>query len=428
MTKSFTYVLVITLLTMVSGIAQGQSSNENKAKAYFFSAQEYFEAKDYVNALNFLQSAENMLGKSNARIEALRAKTLHQKGDIEGAKRSLDRFFNYSPNASLTKEMAGYAREIEARYEADKSRLAAARRAKAEQDRKARAEAEERARKQAAAAEKARMEAEQRSMEIRKTRASMSVFTQPCQTSETCDELLNQVFLDEKRLVGAKSDYEADIETYYLRLRDLGAKIYAVQAKKCKIIPSDECLRAYALRFRETMLYTREQDRRGIAVAFEATSGTSCNGSSDFNCVIDNILIMFLEGCDRNHAPSCGNVLNDWKRIVRRGIRHSTSEAEVAKKTCDLSEKHYLREQKACWTYSRKQLTANGTWTSEAIQYAHRACDVGWKPSCYRLAADARRGKNKMKKSKKVAKSYFDKYCVLKKYDKKQCKKEYRKL
>lgn len=399
-------ILLIVLPALIwAGTAHAQSANESKARAYYFSAQESFTANDYVNALNYLQSAENMLGKSNARIEALRAKTLYHKGDVEGAKRSLDKFFGYAPSASLTREMTGYTRDIEAKYEEGKARAAAARRAQVEKDRQARIAADKHARDQAAAAEKKRQEEANRVIERQKMRASLKMFMESCDTASSCDALYSQLRAEQKKLSAIKKNYTSNIEEWFKTYNETKAKSIAIHVRKCAFTPSDDCIYSYATMLREHMLYTRMQDRKIIALAFEVANEVNCNGKGEFDCVVDAALILFLEGCNKNHTSSCVSALKDWKRINRRGIPAGGSETDFLRKTCDLN------EVEACWRLALKTFRVAKVWTSEVIRYADKACSLGRQDACDELSLALWLGRHKMKKNRKLAKTYHERSC-----------------
>lgn len=414
-------MLAITLLTTMSGVAQGQSSNENKAKAYYFSAQEYLEAKDYVNALNFLQSAENMLGQSNARIEALRAKTLHQKGDIEGAKRSLDRFFNYSPNASLTKEMAGYARDIEARYESNKSRLAAARRAKAEKDRKARMAADERARAEV------RLNAE-----MQEINTAFLAIKRECRTEARCVQAI-AAEREGLRKLGGYKDLEKPSKEY-----DSLAKAKQLANTRLRMLRKASCdlgfenrdgCRRYAGAIEGEWYvdanrnrYPHALGRKRLRAEIDILNSTSCSKYGDGtarNCELDIVIKHYSLSCDSKNALACTKAGDALNKKVKSG-NHP--------KALDFYKLGCTNDYKVSCHKASEHMKKNGKWTEGAINFAFKACQLGWGDSCYSVAADARRGKNGLNKSKKWAKKYFDMYCTTQKFTKRKCKSEYKKL
>ena len=429
MLKEFSFVAVFLCALCLSHGASAQSDNASKAKTYYFSAQQSFNAKDYVNALNYLQSAENMLGKSNARIEALRAKSLHHKGDIAGAKRALDRFHRRSPKSSLIREMAAYDREIEARYAANKTRLAAARRAKAEKDRQARVAADKKARADAATAIKRQEQEAQIAQSEARIRGLYTSIRGRCTTEQVCRNLLSSAKAERNALLGELSKPRGTPahNKASAAARSINLRMRVIQKNQCdqSFDKADSCF-GFAQGFLNEWHWEKEklpyaQTRDVINREFDALTYGSCSqkGSKEFDCQIRLLISYFRRSCYEDNGKSCERVGNLYNVNYSGGKNPEalTHYKIGCNKSYDI----------AC-IKAAEQLKNGKNWTNSAIRYAEQACNMGSLKTCFTLAADARRGKNRMKKSKKAARIYTNKYCALKNFDKKRCKAEYKKL
>lgn len=430
MKKLHFLIVAFVFSALVSGMTHAQSSNDSKAKAYFFSAQEYFEAKDYVNALNYLQSAQNLLGKGNAQIEALRAKTLHHKGDVAGAKRSLDRFFRYSPNASLTREMAAYTREIESRYEANKTRAAADRRAKAEKDRQARIAADKRAREQAAKAQYDQQRKSNASKQTRRLRGQIADASKECNTAEECLELSTQLLatseqMDKDIVTFVRANPGVSHQHLVHELFDHREKERVIAEKSCSLGSGAGCINFSQAILWGVRIGFRVYSERSDAIKAQAEllTGIPCPIDSLFsNCAFKIREVYLDKGCALKHFAAC----QEWQWMYankRMKAVKGTKLYDAAAKGCGFGDKD------SCWRleYDLKQ-AAGRKWTNEAIKYADLACKYGREDSCKGLARSNRYGMSNMKKNKKLARAYINKFCAIEGLSEKQCKKEYRKL
>src|SRR5690554_2466647 len=113
--------VAILFVLFVMSFQQVQSqSNEERAKAYYFQAEEAFTKKEYDKAINYCDQVVEILGSSNALVEVLYVKSYYAQNKIAKAKEALHSFSNFSPDASLSKEIAPYIVKIE---EAEKEQL-----------------------------------------------------------------------------------------------------------------------------------------------------------------------------------------------------------------------------------------------------------------------------------------------------------------
>lgn len=107
------YLAAVILVINWLGITYVHANNQNRAKAYYFAAEESYENKKYEAALKSIKKVESLLGKSNAALSALTVKILFGQQEYQAAKEELDHFFNYNANKTLTKEMSSYLLKID---------------------------------------------------------------------------------------------------------------------------------------------------------------------------------------------------------------------------------------------------------------------------------------------------------------------------
>ena len=88
-------------------------SNEDRAKAYYFEAMNAYNSKDYTKTLEYCQQVQDILGSSNARVEALRVKSYYETKNITKAKEALNNFSKYGADENLSMEIAPYIVKIE---------------------------------------------------------------------------------------------------------------------------------------------------------------------------------------------------------------------------------------------------------------------------------------------------------------------------
>lgn len=117
MVKFFT--VFILLMSSVTTNLDAQS-NAVKAKAYYLTAVNEYKSRNYSKAIEYCQQVEDMLGKTNARVESVRLRSYYDDGKIEKAKKSLQAFLSLDPDEDIMKEVSSYIVKIE---EAEKKRL-----------------------------------------------------------------------------------------------------------------------------------------------------------------------------------------------------------------------------------------------------------------------------------------------------------------
>ena len=118
-TNTVKYLLFLLVLVQQFKVAHAQS-NEAKAKAYYFTAQEQYEAQSYIKALDFLEKSEDAGGSSNAYIEALRAECYAKKQQWFKAKKALDKCYTMNPSNQTLKRVSPLILEID--HELDKEK------------------------------------------------------------------------------------------------------------------------------------------------------------------------------------------------------------------------------------------------------------------------------------------------------------------
>lgn len=104
---------VIIFLFFAFTLQANAQSNQEKAKAYYFSAVEQYDNRNYSKAIEYCQQVEDLLGSTNARVEALRLKSYFDKGNTKLAKESLDVFLTLEADDDLLKEISPYIVKIE---------------------------------------------------------------------------------------------------------------------------------------------------------------------------------------------------------------------------------------------------------------------------------------------------------------------------
>ena len=98
---------------MVSVKSYGQSSQNDQAKAYYMAAEEAFLNKQYNDALTAIEKVESLLGKSNARLSALKVKTHFEQEKFIEAKAEIDVFFGFKAKDVLAREISLYLMKVD---------------------------------------------------------------------------------------------------------------------------------------------------------------------------------------------------------------------------------------------------------------------------------------------------------------------------
>jgi formylglycine-generating enzyme required for sulfatase activity len=111
------FISIITCFALFSNFVD---ANTQRAKAYFFVAEEAFENQDYQKTLEALDKVESMLGNSNARILALRIRTNYQLENYIKAKNQLDQFWKMNASDDLVRSVASIDVYIEEKLLAEK--------------------------------------------------------------------------------------------------------------------------------------------------------------------------------------------------------------------------------------------------------------------------------------------------------------------
>lgn len=98
-------LLLISLLSIT--FSNGQSSEEI-AKAYYFKAEAEYEDGNDQKVIEYLLKAEELIGRTNGSIEALKAKSYFELEKFEVANDALSKYFDFSDTApeKLKREMA----------------------------------------------------------------------------------------------------------------------------------------------------------------------------------------------------------------------------------------------------------------------------------------------------------------------------------
>jgi len=123
-------VVCLTLLILCClGTSPAYANNQNKAKAYYFSAEDSFNEKNYDDAIKSLKKVEGLLGNSNSTVSALKIKILFAQGKLNAAKEELNNFYSYDATTELSRDMSRYLTKIDKGIEKKIKQDKAARRA-----------------------------------------------------------------------------------------------------------------------------------------------------------------------------------------------------------------------------------------------------------------------------------------------------------
>ena len=107
-------IVLISLLISTFSFAQ---QNEAKSKAFYFSAQDAYKAKNYDGALSLLEKSEEAGGASNAYIEALKAKCYAGKKDWGNTKKALEICYGYNPGDDVLRDLSPIILQADTEYE-----------------------------------------------------------------------------------------------------------------------------------------------------------------------------------------------------------------------------------------------------------------------------------------------------------------------
>lgn len=106
--------LIIISLFLTSCLTFAQRNND-KAKSYFVKAKSSYNINDFTETIEYLNTTEQLLGKTKPVILNLKIKTYYQLKQYDDALNSLDKFYEVSLNADseLVAETLSYATKIE---------------------------------------------------------------------------------------------------------------------------------------------------------------------------------------------------------------------------------------------------------------------------------------------------------------------------
>ena len=88
-------------------------STAEQAKNYYYAAEFAHKDKNYADALVALNKVENIMGKSGAKLAALRVKIYSEQQQWTKAKKSLNAFYAYSPSQRFIRAMSPYLIKID---------------------------------------------------------------------------------------------------------------------------------------------------------------------------------------------------------------------------------------------------------------------------------------------------------------------------
>ena len=115
------HYLLLAMLIFIS-TAYAQSSSET-ARNYLYAAEIAYEGKDYNGALSALNKVEKMMGRSGARLAALRVKIYADQAKWFKAKKALKQFYSFSPKEAYARKISPYAIKVDDALEREQKRL-----------------------------------------------------------------------------------------------------------------------------------------------------------------------------------------------------------------------------------------------------------------------------------------------------------------
>jgi hypothetical protein len=109
--KAMLMLLSLTLI-FTSFMSVAQSKND-QAKTYFYAAEVAYEEQNYSDALVALTQVESIMGKSGAKLAALRIKIYADQQQWTKAKKALNAFYSFSPKANFARKMSPYLIKVD---------------------------------------------------------------------------------------------------------------------------------------------------------------------------------------------------------------------------------------------------------------------------------------------------------------------------
>lgn len=110
---------LITAATIGATLSQANAqSSQDQARAYFFAADEAYQAGKYQDALKAVQRAESLSGETGPLLLKLEAQSLFKLGRYEEAKSTLNEFYASNPSASDQRDVASILLELDEKLEA----------------------------------------------------------------------------------------------------------------------------------------------------------------------------------------------------------------------------------------------------------------------------------------------------------------------
>ena len=90
-------ILMSITLTLVASYAYAAIPKQAQAESEYLLAEKLYNQKDYDGAIEHVEKARSLLGKSNWRIEYLLTKAYFSNGDYDKAMKSVNAFFELTP-------------------------------------------------------------------------------------------------------------------------------------------------------------------------------------------------------------------------------------------------------------------------------------------------------------------------------------------
>ena len=116
-------ILMIITLTLVASYAYAAIPKQEQAKSEYLLAEKLYNQKDYDGAIEHVEKARTLLGKSNWRIEYLLTKAYFSNGDYDKALKSANAFFELPPESESASEQYNEMVALYAEIERENSKM-----------------------------------------------------------------------------------------------------------------------------------------------------------------------------------------------------------------------------------------------------------------------------------------------------------------
>ena len=401
-------ILGIFLLMLWAGagsVSVAQPSSSDRARAYYFAAEEAYADKKYDSALSALDKARDLLGGSNARLSALRVKILFDLERYEDAKAALDVFYGFKPADGLARTMASYLLQIDEKIAEEEARV--------ERERLA---AIAREKERQAALERQRIEEERQAAQRRPIIAEIEAIQDQCATGLECFRI-GQEFV--ARFVESREQRDWVNQKKYMSM------VRILHHKACTLGYKEGCsdLTYYVSD------HTGKLDQNDI-IEYETLFSKQCNNVSRYtSCYHAEVHSRARSLCFEGHGQSC---LFSALFKAEDGAYFSRIDSRIGslEKACNMGVPQacrwaliFHRELVSRPGYDRVLGNVLSNDEIREVNFAIGGCNGGQHDMC-KIAADTLwSGTKYVEKNRDLSRELYGRYCQADDADKKLCKK-----